>query len=73
VRYWYFQKNILQNTKAVRDLYVANLLFCGNKYGVSEGDLIFCSIDVKSCAVARFLVETTSEIWEENQNEQKFQ
>jgi len=57
-------------------LYVSNLLFCGNKYGFSEGDLIFCSIDGKSCAVACFLVVTTSEIWEEsnsNQYEQKFQ
>jgi hypothetical protein len=75
IKYRYFQNSILPNTKAAKNLYVCNLLFCGNKYRFSEGDLIFCSIDGKSCAVARFLVVTTSEIWEENnsnQHEQSF-
>jgi hypothetical protein len=75
VKYPYFQKSVLLNTKSVKNLYVSNLLFCGNKYRFPEGDLIFCSIDGKPCAVARFIVVTTSEMWEENssnRHEQRF-
>ena len=64
-------KEHLSNPKAVKNLYVSNLLFCGNKGRFPEGDLIFYSIDSKSCAVAHFLVVTTSEILENNSKNTK--
>ena len=76
MKHRYLQNSALSKTKTVKNLYVSNLLFCGNKYRFFKGDLILCSIDGKSRAVERFPVVTTSEIWEENNSsrqEQKFQ